>query len=45
MAVGAGLHVAAYYLEEKSVLHAKATVTCVVIPVTVYFLGIFGLYT
>jgi low temperature requirement protein LtrA len=45
VAVGAGLHVAAYYLEDKSVLDAKATVVTVVIPVTVYFLGIFGLYT
>jgi len=45
VAVGAGLHVAAYYLEEKSVLSAKATMITVTIPVAVYFLGIFGLYT
>ena len=45
VAVGAGLHVAAYYLEEKSVLSAKATMYTVTIPVAVYFLGIFGLYT
>ena len=45
MAIGGGLHVAAYYLEEKSVLSAEATMLTVVIPVAVYFLGIFGLYT
>ena len=45
VAIGGGLHVAAYYIEEKSVLSAEATVLSVVIPVAVYFLGIFGLYT
>ena len=45
VAIGAGLHVAAYFLEEKSVLSAKATMITVTIPVAVYFLGIFGLYT
>jgi low temperature requirement protein LtrA len=42
---GAGLHVAAYFLEEESVLGASATVLSVVIPVAVYVLGIFVLYT
>jgi low temperature requirement protein LtrA len=42
---GAGLHVAAYYLEEESVLGASATVLCVVIPVAVYMLGIFLVYS
>jgi low temperature requirement protein LtrA len=41
---GAGLHVAAYYLEEASVLGAEATVLCVVVPVAVYVLGIFAVY-
>jgi low temperature requirement protein LtrA len=41
---GAGLHVAAYYLEEESVLGASATVLTVVVPVAVYVLGIFALY-
>ena len=42
--MGGGLHVAAYYLEGESVLDASATLLTVVIPVTVYFLGIFVLY-
>ncbi len=41
---GAGLHVAAYYLEEESVLGASATVLTVVIPVAVYFACVFVLY-
>jgi low temperature requirement protein LtrA len=45
VAVGGGLHVAAYYIEEESVLSAGATMLTVVIPVTVYFIGVFGLYT
>jgi low temperature requirement protein LtrA len=45
VAVGGGLHVGAFYLEEESVLDASATVLTVVIPVTVYFLGVFALYT
>jgi low temperature requirement protein LtrA len=44
VATGAGLHVAAYYLEEASVLGAHATVLCVVVPVAVYVLGIFAVY-
>jgi low temperature requirement protein LtrA len=42
---GAGLHIAAYYLEEESKLGASATVLSVVIPVTVYVLAIFLLYS
>jgi len=42
---GAGLHVAAYYLEEESKLDAAATVLCVVVPVAVYVFGIFLIYT
>jgi low temperature requirement protein LtrA len=45
VATGAGLHVAAYYLDEESVLDAPATVLSVVIPVAVFILGIFVLYT
>jgi low temperature requirement protein LtrA len=41
---GAGLHVAAYFLEEQSALDAYATVLCVVVPVAAYVLGIFALY-
>ena len=44
VATGGGLHVAAYFLEEESVLSASATVLCVVVPVAVYVLGIFVLY-
>jgi low temperature requirement protein LtrA len=44
VATGAGLHVAAYYLEEESKLGASATVLSVVVPVTVYMLGIFFIY-
>ena len=40
-ATGAGLHVAAYYLEEESVLGASATVLCVVVPVAIYVIGMF----
>jgi low temperature requirement protein LtrA len=41
---GAGLHVAAYFLEEQSVLGASATVLCVVVPVAVYALGLYAFY-
>ena len=45
VATGAGLHIAAYYIEEESELDAAATVLCVVIPVAVYILGVFAIYT
>jgi low temperature requirement protein LtrA len=41
---GAGLHVAAYYLEEESKLDAPATVLSTVVPVAVYVLVLFVLY-
>ncbi len=41
---GAGLHVAAYYLEGESVLGSSATVLSLVVPVAVYVVGIFVLY-
>ncbi len=41
---GAGLHIAAYYLEEESKLDASGTVLSVVIPVAVYLVGIYLLY-
>jgi low temperature requirement protein LtrA len=44
VATGGGLHVAAYHLEEESVLSASATVLTVVIPVAAYFLSVFVLY-
>jgi low temperature requirement protein LtrA len=44
VATGGGLHVAAYYLEDHSALGAEATVLCVVVPVSVFVLGIFVLY-
>ena len=45
VAMGAGLHIAAYYLEEESELGAAATVLSVVVPVSVYILGIFLIYS
>jgi low temperature requirement protein LtrA len=45
VATGAGLHVAAHYLDEESVLDAPSTVLSVVIPVADFILGIFVLYT
>ena len=45
VATGGGLHVAAYYLEEHSALSAGGTVLAVAIPVAIYILGIFVLYT
>ena len=44
-AVGAGLHVAAYYLEDTSHLGAEGTVLTVAVPVGVVILGIYGLYS
>jgi hypothetical protein len=45
VAIGGGLHVGAYYLEDESVLSAEATVLCVALPVAVYVLGLYALYT
>ncbi len=43
-ATGAGLHVAAYYIEHKAHISAAATVLTVAIPVFIYVLMIFVLY-
>jgi low temperature requirement protein LtrA len=44
VAMGGGLHVAAYYLEDHSKLDAAATVLTVAIPVAIVTLGIYALY-
>jgi low temperature requirement protein LtrA len=44
VAVGAGMHVAAYYIEHHSALDATATVLTVAIPLALYLLSIFGVY-
>jgi low temperature requirement protein LtrA len=44
VAVGAGLHAAAYYLEDHSVLDSTGTVLTVAIPVALYVLSIYVLY-
>jgi hypothetical protein len=43
VAVGAGLHAAAYYLEHHSVLGVLGTVLTVAIPTTLYVLSIYAL--
>ena len=45
VAVGAGLHVAAYYVEHHSVLDVTGTVLTVAVPVAVYVLSIYALYS
>jgi len=45
VAIGGGLHVAAYYLEHHSELDAAATILTVAIPVAVVVLGIYAQYT
>ncbi len=45
VAAGAGLHVAAYFIEEHSELGATETVLTVAVPVAVYLLLVFGLYS
>jgi hypothetical protein len=44
VAVGAGLHAAAYYLEHHSVLDTTGTVLAVAIPVGLYVVSIYVLY-
>ncbi|HET9996751.1 MAG TPA: low temperature requirement protein A [Nocardioides sp.] len=44
VAVGAGLHAAAYFLEHHSELSATGTLLTVAIPVSTYLLGLFLLY-
>jgi low temperature requirement protein LtrA len=45
VAMGGGLHVAAYYIEHHSELDAAATILTVAIPVAVAIAGVYGLYT
>jgi Bacterial low temperature requirement A protein (LtrA) len=44
-ATGAGLHVAAYYIGHEAHIDATATVLTVAVPLAVYVLTLFGLYT
>jgi len=44
VAMGAGLHVAAYYLEHEARIDALATVLSVAVPVGVFLLSVYGLY-
>ncbi|GAA2212257.1 low temperature requirement protein A [Nonomuraea monospora] len=43
-ATGAGLHVAAYFLEGAAVLGSTATVLTVAVPVSLYVLALYALY-
>ena len=43
-AIGAGLHVAAYYLDHETALSELGTVLCTVVPVAIYTLVLYGLY-
>jgi low temperature requirement protein LtrA len=43
-AIGAGLHVAAYYLEHETTLGPTGTVLSTAIPVTVYIFALYGIY-
>jgi len=44
VATGAGLHVAAYYIEHKSKIGPLATVLSVAIPVSIFLASIYALY-
>ena len=44
VAVGAGLHAAAYFIEHHSALDETATVLAVAVPLTLYVLFILGIY-
>jgi low temperature requirement protein LtrA len=44
VAIGAGLHAAAYYLQDHSALSATGTVLALVVPLAVYFGCLFLLY-
>ena len=44
VAVGAGLHAAAYYLEDHSVLDVPGTVLTVAVPVALYVASIYALH-
>ncbi len=43
-AIGAGLHVAAYYLEHETTLTLTGTVLSTVVPVTIYIAALYGIY-
>jgi low temperature requirement protein LtrA len=43
-AIGAGLHVAAYYLEHETSLTLTGTVLSTAIPVTIYIAALYGIY-
>ncbi len=45
VATGAGLHVAAYYIEERSGLNSVDTILTVAIPLAVYILSVFAMYS
>jgi len=45
VAIGAGLHAAAYYLDDHSQLDATGTVLAVAVPLAVYSACLFALYT
>src|SRR4051794_2895087 len=45
VAVGGGLHVAAYFLEGEAKLSETGALACVVVPVAIYALGLYALYT
>jgi low temperature requirement protein LtrA len=44
VAVGAGLHVAAFFLEEHSVLRVTGTVVAVAVPVAIYLASYYALF-
>jgi low temperature requirement protein LtrA len=43
-AIGAGLHVAAYFLEHKTTIGLTGTVVATTLPVTIYLVGLYGIY-
>jgi low temperature requirement protein LtrA len=43
-AIGAGLHVAAYYLEDKTVFGATGTILSTAIPFAIYIFTLYGIY-
>jgi len=43
-AIGAGLHIAAYYLERESTLGPTGTVLSTAIPVSIYVASLYGIY-
>ena len=45
VATGAGLHVAAYFIEGKAHISSVATVLTVAVPVSAYILSIYALYS